>query len=115
MQIGKAGTVERVLTRGKECLVVYTKKEELQPAFGYAQSNVAQVREDLRPPVKRFVRAHEIYHLTDENKWGGWIGREIRANLIPALQDPIGFFCTVVESLRPERLKFYLNRFKEGH
>ena len=48
MQIGKAGTVERVLTKGKECLVVYAKKEELKPAFGYAQGNVATVREDLR-------------------------------------------------------------------
>lgn len=115
MQIGKAGTTERLSIRGREYFVVYTPKEELRPMFGYAQDDIAKVREDLRPLVKRFVRAHELYHLTDESTWGGWIGREIRANLIPALQDPIGFFCTVVESLRPERLKFYLNRLKEGH
>jgi len=98
----------------KEIQVNFIPKDSIYPAFGLAFSNEVRVREDLSPRVKRFVLAHELYHTGDNAKWGGWIGREIRASIIPAMSDPIGFTATIFASLTPTRLLFYFNRFKMG-
>ena len=100
----------------------YVPKEKIAPAFGLIDTEtnhltgdsvpVAIIRDDLAPKVKIFVRAHELYHLRDKYTWGGWIFRELRANVIPGLKDPIGFFSTFWATVRDrERLKFYLDRF----
>jgi hypothetical protein len=98
----------------KEIEINFVSKSSLYPAFGIAYRNEVRVREDLSPRIKRFVLAHELYHARDYANWGGWIGREIRANLVPAVNDPIGFFVTVFASLKPDRLLFYAERFARG-
>jgi len=92
----------------------YVSKKELGALFGFASGNTATVRYDLSPRVKQFVLQHELYHLKDKSTWGGWLGREIRANFYPALKDPVGFAATVGASLTAERLKFYWQRIKSG-
>jgi|ERR1035437_3862101 hypothetical protein len=99
----------------KEIQVNFVPKNSIYPAFGLAFSNEVRIREDLSPRVKRFVLAHELYHTGDNAKWGGWVGREVRANLVPAISDPAGFTATVFASLTPSRLLFYLDRFKRGN
>ena len=87
-------------------------KEVLQPALGIKIGNKAYVREDLPPRAKRFVSAHEQYHLTDEHTWGGVFGKELRANVIPAMKDPLGALSTMKQNLSMERIKFYMNRIR---
>jgi len=94
--------------------VKYVPKETCAPAFGYAKGNQAVVKEDLRPRVKRFVTAHELYHLKDKSTWGGWLGKEVRANTVVGLRDPIGLLATIAASLNKERLKFYISRFRRS-
>ncbi len=95
--------------------VQYVPKEEIWPAFGYAGGDTAVVREDLPPLVRRFVRAHELYRLRDKSQLGGWVGSEIRANLIPGLKDPIGLAATIWETITDaDRIKFYVKRIREG-
>ncbi|MDP2934107.1 MAG: hypothetical protein Q8N81_08370 [bacterium] len=102
------------IVSGREVKIEYVQKSKIYPAFGQSFVSTAEIREDLSPRVKRFVRAHELYHIGDAVYGGGWIGREIRANLMPALSDPVGFAFTVVASLSPDRLGFYWERFKRG-
>jgi hypothetical protein len=92
--------------------IVFVQKDLIAPAFGRARGKKAFVRVDLSPRVKKFVIAHELYHLSDNAKWGGWIGREIRANLVCGIKDPFGFLATVIASLNHERLNFYLKRLR---
>lgn len=108
----KTEVVERA---GVAITVHYVPKEVLHPAFGWASGgNEVWVRADLSPRVQRFVLAHELYHCTDRANWGGWIGRELRANLIPGLKDPLGMLAAFFASLNRERLRFYGERLKRG-
>lgn len=94
--------------------VEYVSKDSIYPAFVYARNGIAIVRNDLPPRVQNFVVKHELYHLRDTHEWGGWIGKEIRANVKAGLHDPIGLLATTKASLHKERLKFYVGRFKNG-
>jgi len=101
---------------GNKYLVQYVPKEAIYPAFGYNGSGRAIVREDLSPRIKQFVTAHELYHLQDTATWGGWLGRELRANIVPGISDPIGLAATVWSSIFDiDRISFYLQRFKKGY
>ncbi len=105
---------ETVTVRGQQYTVEYVPKEKIYPAFGYGGGDRVVVRQDLSPRVKMFVRAHELYHCQDRATWGGWLGREIRANVAPGLKDPIGLLATVWATISDiDRMKFYLNRLKE--
>ena len=102
--------------KGQQYTVEYVPKEDIYPAYGYGGGNSAVVRQDLPPRVKNFVKAHELYHCQDKSNFGGWLGREIRANVIPGLKDPIGLAATVWKTITDvDRIKFYLKRIKEGH
>lgn len=92
--------------------VFFVQKEDIAPAFGYAQKNCVTVRDDLSPRVTRFVIAHEKFHVKDRSTWGGWWGREIRANIWCSAKDPIGFMATVCASCTKERLQFYFERIR---
>ena len=106
---------EIVTIDDKQYTVEYVPKDEIYPAFGYSRGDIAKVREDLSPRIKNFVRAHELHHCQDKATWGGWLGREIRANLIPGLRDPIGLFATVWATIsNVDRMKFYWERIKGG-
>ena len=101
---------------GQQYHVEYVPKEDIYPAYGYGGGKSAVVRQDLPPRVKEFVKAHELYHCQDKSNFGGWLGREIRANVIPGLKDPIGLAATVWKTITDvDRIKFYLKRIKEGH
>lgn len=106
--------------------VVEVPRERMAPNFGFAQMNVAHVREDLSPRVKRFVRDHELHHVKEyfmegrgtNPRWfkGGVLGREIRANLVPGLKDPLGLMsCIWASATSRERLLFYLDRIKNNY
>ena len=90
--------------------IIYVSKDQLYPRFGYAEPSkqIAYVREDLPNCVKKFVTAHELYHLRDKAK--RWVWREIRANIAGALKHPIGFTVCVLMSLAPYRLWYYWKR-----
>lgn len=106
---------EVVKISGRTCTVEYVSPEVIRPAFGfYNGSGQIKVRKDLPGKVMRFVRSHELTHCTDKSFSGGWIGREVRANLYPAFYDPYGFIGTVLMSLSPERLSLYISRLKTG-
>jgi len=77
-------------------------------SFGHIVGGEVYVRDDLSNKVKKFVIAHEIYHLNDEKKWLGWVGREARANVVCGVRDPHGFVSTVFASLNKKRIAAYL-------
>ncbi len=105
--------IEVEVINGDEYIVEYVPKEDIDPAFGYVRRNKIKIRQDLSPHVKRFVKAHELYHCKDKSTWGGKLGREIRANLIPGLKDPIGLAVTIYKTItNSDRIKFYLKLFK---
>lgn len=91
-------------------IIIYLSKERLGPRFGYAvpSGQLACVREDLPESVRKFVTAHELYHLKDRASW--WVWREIKANASGALIHPVGFLACVLMSLAPYRLLYYWNR-----
>src|SRR3990167_4065603 len=83
-------STEIVTAGDRRIFVRYLTKESLGAYFGYQVGSHVAVRHDLPPRARNFVLQHELYHATDEASWGGWIGRELRANAGPALKDPIG-------------------------
>lgn len=90
----------------------YVDKEVLYPRFGYFQlPDQIQVRKDLPNCVQRFVLAHELYHSTDKETI--WWRREIKANYTAMKQFPLGFIITMLMSLSPYRLLYYMKRFEE--
>lgn len=108
-------TMETVNINKHNCHIKYVQKDEIYPAYGYTTGNNIAVRRDLSPRVKRFVRTHELYHCYDESQWGGWAGKEIRANIIPGFKDPVGLIVTIWETITDlDRIDFYLKRTKEG-
>jgi hypothetical protein len=107
---------ETKVINGQQYTVEFVPKEDIYPAYGYGGGSTAVVRQDLPPRVKNFVMAHELYHCQDHSNFGGWVGREIRANLISGLKDPIGLAATVWKTISDtDRVKFYLKRIKEEH
>lgn len=92
--------------------VHYVQKDVIAPAFGFAYKNHVVVREDLPPLVKDFVTKHELFHMHDSATWGGWIGREVRANVACGVRDPLGLLATVLASCNKERVLFYIDRLK---
>jgi len=97
--------------KGLQYTVEYVPKENIYPAYGYGGGNSTVVRQDLPPRVKRFVKAHELYHCQDNSNFGGRLGREIRANVIPGLKDPVGLAATIWKTITDmDRIKFYLKR-----
>lgn len=108
--------------KNKEYKIYFVPKEKIAPAFGQAfpyekKGGYAEVRNDLNPIVKRFVTEHELYHLTDNSKWLGRLGMEIRANIIPGIKNPIGFIYTIIYTIfSKERIKLYYEMiFKKSH
>lgn len=75
--------------------------------FGYSLQNTAFIRADLPMRVRKFVIKHEFHHLQDKRSWLGWIGSEVRANVVCGVRDPIGLLLTITASLRPYRLRTY--------
>lgn len=107
---------ETEIYNGQQYNIEYVPKEDIHPAYGYSIGNDAIVRQDLSPRVKRFVKSHELYHCQDKSDFGGWLGREIRANIIPGLRDPLGLGATIWKTITDiDRIKFYLKRIKRGY
>jgi len=110
--------IEYVTHRGVNITVRYVTDAELPFYIGFAflDRNLALVRVNLPRHVQRFVRAHELHHVVDKYRWGGWLGGEIRATLVPGLTDPIGMFAiiwfTILHSR--QRMKTYLARIFLG-
>jgi hypothetical protein len=103
---------ETITQNGHSYTVKYVPKEQIYPAFGRAGGNVALVRQDLSPRVRKFVRTHELYHCQDTATWGGEFGSEIRANIVPGLKDPLGLAATVWKTItNKDRMRFYFKRF----
>lgn len=71
------------------------------------------VKEGLAKRVEKFVISHEIYHIQDKQSWLGWLGRELRANAVCGLKDPLGFLGTIGSSLNKKRLRAYMQALKE--
>jgi hypothetical protein len=114
--ISPQNPIETKTIKGRQYTVKYVAKEDIYPAYGYGGGDSAVVRQDLPPRVKKFVKAHELYHCQDKSNFGGWLGREIRANVIPGLKDPIGLAATAWKTITDvDRIKFYLKRIKEGY
>ncbi len=97
--------------------VRFVPKDEIAPAFGYCYGDGRiSVRNDLPLVVQRFVKSHELYHQWDHAVWGWWIGREIRANIIPGIKDPVWLLTTIWYTISSkERINLYIDRFKRKY
>ena len=93
--------------------IKYLSKQKLYPAFGDSdvKKQIAFVRKDLPKLVKIFVRDHELYHLKDNSK--NWFWAEVKANFYSGIRHPIGFLMTIILSLQPYRIKFYVQRINK--
>ncbi len=97
--------------------IQYVTKEALGMAFWNASwfDNTVKIRHDLPKSVKRFVTAHELQHIKDWPEWSV-LKKELRANLIPGMKDPVGLFMTIFHTLiSKERRDFYKDRVKNNY
>lgn len=107
--------------KGKKFKIYFVPKEKLEPVFGRAylcgkEGSYGEVRNDLNPLIKNFVIQHELYHLTDDSKWMGRLGAELRANIIPGIKNPIGFFATIFATIfSMKRLKLYFLKLTKNN
>jgi len=103
----------------KKIKIKYVKKKEIFPAFGlaYFETKIIYIRDDLPKIAKKFVLAHELYHIKDyenlksKNKEYKVVLGELKANFFPFLKDPIGGIFTLFLSLNPSRIKFYIDMY----
>jgi hypothetical protein len=95
--------------------IVYVPKEEISPAFGYWSSNhTIKIRNDLPVAMKEFLLDHEMHHDSNTEIGEFWAKEELEANWSAALKHPWGAFLTILYSLAPYRIAFYIQRFKDG-
>ncbi len=96
--------------------VKYVSRKKLYPAFGYAdiKKDVAYVRKDLPKLVKKFIKTHELFHLRHK-KPRNWFWEEIKANAYSGIRHPLGLIVTIIMSLRIDRIRLYIDRFKKGY
>jgi len=94
--------------------IKFVKRGDLEPYYGYAvpRTQTAYVREDLRGQFKRFVVAHETYHLRDKAR--GYWRREFRATFLLDWRFFPGFVAAIIKNLTPARLKLTWRRIR-GH
>ena len=85
----------------------------LNSSFGYIVGNQIYIKSDLSPRVENFVIQHELYHAKDQRVWWGWIGKELRANLLCGLKNPFGLIATICASINRTRLVAYWHALKK--
>lgn len=99
--------------------IKYVTKKALFPAFGLAnfETKTVYIRKDLPKLAREFVLQHELYHIKDydsltKRKEGYSVFKgEIKANFFPFLKDPMGGIITLILSLNPKRIKFYVDLY----
>lgn len=94
--------------------IKYLPAKLMRPKFGvcFPATQIIWINEDLPGIAKSFVLEHELYHARDTAKY--WLWREVKANVYAACKHPLGALCTIILSLSPARIGFYLKKFKEG-
>lgn len=74
------------------------------------------VRNDLPKKAAESVLQHELYHIQDEKKWLGALGRELRANFSTLIKNPIGVLQVIgLTLISKERINLYLDRLRKGY
>lgn len=106
---------ETRIVDGKEYQIIYAEKEDLplHALYGcaYVGTGIVHIRKNLPERIRKFVVEHELYHMRDTWNWGGTLGSELRACVVPGISDPIGLAVTVWATLcDPERRQFYWKR-----
>lgn len=119
MENSKNNVIEeqKKIINGKNIIIQYVTKEALWAAFwtAYFYENRVAVRYDLPKFVKRFVTSHELQHIKYWPKWSV-LKKELRANLIPGMKDPLWLFMTIFHTLiSKERREFYKDRIKNNY
>lgn len=99
--------VEQGAQKSYEVRFIKAETMKLNGSLGHHVNGIVFVRAGLPNRVSRFVINHEIYHINDSRRWGGWLGGELRSNIACGLRDPIGLLVTVSISLNRERIGVY--------
>ncbi len=58
------------------------------------KNKTIKIKKSLKSSVKKYVLAHEIYHIKDKSRWGGTLGAEIRATIYCGIRNPWGMIET---------------------
>lgn len=116
MRLARSVSVRTTYLQGYQhpFYIAYLSKDALVPFFGLAiyGTNYCLVAHELPMQAKKFVEAHEMYHLTDKHyDTSGVAAREFRATLWAARQEPRGFLqCTILSITNISRIHLYLDR-----
>ena len=99
----------------EDYIIEYVDADQIFPKFGVAYCSVTPkliyIRKDLPKLALKFLKAHEMSHLTD-NQNDYWLYREFKANWRGFLVSPIGCMIVCVLSLHPSRIRYYIERFR---
>lgn len=97
-----------------EYRIVYIQPKimDVNNSFGYFIGTDIFVHAGLPEKVQQFVIKHEVYHLKDKHLWWGWVGRELRANAVCGVKDPLGLLATITASLNRNRINAYWKTLK---
>ncbi len=101
---------EKVTSKSKDYWINYMPSELMTEAgfSGFTFEGQVYLDEDLKGLNKRFTVQHELYHLRDKQHWLGYFGKELRANVICGLKDPLGISAALYGGFRKGYLKRYL-------
>lgn len=75
---------------------------------GFVYEGQVYISEDLGKRNKRFTIQHELYHLRDRQRWLGYFGMELRANVVCGIKDPLGLTAGLLRGFRKGYMKTYL-------
>lgn len=95
--------------------VSYISNKRIYPAFGVAleKGEKIYIRKDLPDLVKRYLLAHEKFHVLDfrklKKKKQSVFWCEIKANAYGFYKEPIGAIITLIMSLTPARIRLTFN------
>lgn len=94
--------------------IKYVTKKEIYPLFSNSdkKKKVIFIRKDLSNISKRFLEVYELNYMRSKCK--SWFCKLITSGIKSFFKRPLGAIWTLILSLKPYRIKFYIQKAIKG-
>jgi len=92
----------------------YVTKKEIYPLFSNSdvKKKIIFIRKDLSKISKEFLEVYELNYM--KSKYKHWFCKLITSGIKSFFKKPLGAIWTLILSLHPYRIKFYIQKVIKG-
>jgi len=94
--------------------IKYVTKKEIYPLFSNSdvKKKIIFIRKDLSNISKKFLEVYELNYM--KSKCKHWFCKLITSGIKSFFKKPLGAIWTLILSLQPSRIKFYIQKMING-